>query len=320
MSGGEGMAGKWPEVDAKVHGRQFVFVVGAPRSGTTWLHKMIAAHPAVASVPHELTLFSKYLAPAVQRFNEEQAARDQGRWQQGLPVLFTPEEFQAFLLGVVATVYGRVLEQNPAATHIIDKHPHYAGHLPLIDRLVPGCKVVHIVRDGRDAVLSTLGTKRRVGFGVNRIEHAAHIWRERVRKARRDGSALGGDRYLELHYETAVNDPVAALRRVFGFLGLSASDAEVHGIASAFAMEKRPLSFTAKRAVSTGDWKGAMRLRDRYVMDRLAGGLLCELGYARPGWWASSPLDRLRMWLWTAGRRMAAAIEGARRPFDHRRA
>src|SRR5438876_565526 len=37
-----------------------VFVVGAPRSGTTWLQTMLAAHPEVAS-PQETYIFSAYV-------------------------------------------------------------------------------------------------------------------------------------------------------------------------------------------------------------------------------------------------------------------
>ena len=39
-----------------------VLLVGAPRSGTTWLQTMLGAHPDVVT-PQETDLFSRYLAP-----------------------------------------------------------------------------------------------------------------------------------------------------------------------------------------------------------------------------------------------------------------
>lgn len=37
--------------------KQFLFIVGAPRSGTTWLFEMLSEHPSVVSLKKELTLF-----------------------------------------------------------------------------------------------------------------------------------------------------------------------------------------------------------------------------------------------------------------------
>ncbi|MBK6409422.1 MAG: sulfotransferase [Flavobacteriales bacterium] len=62
--------------------KQFLFVVGAPRSGTTWLHHMLAEHPDVASMEPELTVFS-YLHLWEQRFQREKTRQEQGLWRQG---------------------------------------------------------------------------------------------------------------------------------------------------------------------------------------------------------------------------------------------
>ena len=290
--------------------KQLVIIVGAPRSCTTWLHRMIGAHPAVAALPQELTLFSKYLAPAVRHFSEEAAHRDAGRWEQGLPMLFSEAEFEGGLRSVVEAVYARVLARNPSATHILDKHPHYAGHLPLIGRLLPGCKVLHIIRDGREAASSSMSTKRRIGFGEAAISGAARTWRDRVRKARQDGPALGEGRYLELRFEELKREPASGLESVMSFCGVPASHAEVERIAEEFSMARKPLSRTEKR-VDEGDGPPvAMDLRQRYVMDRIAGDLLRELGYAREGWWAQGPADRARAYIWRLRERLVASALG----------
>lgn len=39
-----------------------IFIVGAPRSGTTWLQLMLARHPAISTC-QETHLFSSYLGP-----------------------------------------------------------------------------------------------------------------------------------------------------------------------------------------------------------------------------------------------------------------
>src|SRR5947208_10995760 len=47
----------------------FVFIVGAQRSGTTWLQRLLASHPAIAG-GQESHLFSGYLAPLWQRWRQ----------------------------------------------------------------------------------------------------------------------------------------------------------------------------------------------------------------------------------------------------------
>src|SRR5437773_700229 len=57
-------------VDSPLRGR-LIFSVGARRSGTYWLQRIIAAHPLVAEVPSETHLFSHGIAPLMERFQHE---------------------------------------------------------------------------------------------------------------------------------------------------------------------------------------------------------------------------------------------------------
>ena len=49
---------------------QFVFIIGAPRSGTTWLQTMLAAHPSVCTSV-ELTLFDKYITSWIEIWDKK---------------------------------------------------------------------------------------------------------------------------------------------------------------------------------------------------------------------------------------------------------
>jgi len=51
-----------PVIDEEVLRKEFLFIVGSPRSGTTWLQLMLGSHPSVCATA-ELTLYDKYLAP-----------------------------------------------------------------------------------------------------------------------------------------------------------------------------------------------------------------------------------------------------------------
>ncbi len=288
--------------------KQFVFIVGAPRSGTTWLERMVGGHPMVASIPHELTLFSKYFAGPTRFFERETLHRDKGDWEQGLPMLFTQDEFDEGLRRITEVVYSRVLAQRPVATHILDKHPHYARCLPLIDRILPTSRIIHLIRDGRDVAVSTMSTKRRLGHGQADIIGASRVWHECITAAQAHGQVLGEARYLEVRYEELVSDTVVQLGRIFQFCGLDHGPELVGDIARTNSIENRQFSRGESRSReevlrAASSATRNLGLRQRYLMERSVGQLLVRLGYTQPGWWALGPLDRWKMALWSVQQR-----------------
>ena len=48
--------------------QSLVLIVGAQRSGTTWVQRLLASHPAIVS-GQESHLFSSYLGPMWQRWH-----------------------------------------------------------------------------------------------------------------------------------------------------------------------------------------------------------------------------------------------------------
>ncbi|MCI1752570.1 MAG: sulfotransferase [Flavobacteriales bacterium] len=280
--------------------KQYVFVVGAPRSGTTWLHRMLAEHPSVASINAELTLFSSYLAPVVKRFKDETFHRDRGHWDQGLPMLFSQQEFDSAIRSVTGMTYARVLNKNPAASHILDKHPAYSLHIPLIDQLLPNSRFIHIIRDGREVVVSMMSAKRRLGFGEGDVRGASLDWANHIRQARAEGSKLGASRYMEVSYEALMETRGSLLKDVFDFAGLPLTDTEIGQIASKHAIDNQQVSggdaaLNKLRKIPGAIWRSKLTLQERWTLDELVGDLLFELEQARPGWWALNASERRTM-------------------------
>ena len=280
--------------------KQFVFVIGAPRSGTTWLVRMLTEHRSVASIPKELTIFSRYMAPWVEQYEMELAHHEQGKWSMGMPMLFDRQQFDALLRDLLDRFYGKVLGTNPAATHIVDKHPYYSQHLPVIDRSLPEAKFIHIIRDGREVAVSMMSASRRIGFGAREIKGAATNWFQCVTQARRYGAQLGPQRYMEIRYEALRKDPVKELERVFAFCGLELEGGEVERLADEYHISRKQVSsgdasLNALRDKPGAIWKKKLDLEQRYLFDRYAGHLLRELGYANGNWWAFKAGDRLKM-------------------------
>lgn len=284
--------------EGHLDGNRCVFVIGAPRSGTTWLQRMIESHPDVASVPFELTVFSRYLAPLVKGYELEETALKEGRWRQGLAALYERPEFDEFVRQGIDTVYAKVLSARPEATILLDKHPGYCHHLHLIERYLPGSRFIHIIRDGREVAVSMLSAQKRMGFGADTIQGCAVEWRTSIADARTHGQRIGNERYLEIRYEDLVERTQEGLSDIFTFCGLEASAAWLAEVASNNHISEKAVSrgdpeMQRLRSNSGRSWPTKLDLKQRYLFHRSAGELLIELGYAEARWWALKVTDRL---------------------------
>jgi uncharacterized membrane protein YkvA (DUF1232 family) len=117
------------------------------------------------------------------------------------------------------------------------------GHaLPVISRLFPDARVIHLIRDGRDVAFSPFVAPkhaywRKIYFGAGDLrswrglpmtqrayrKHGpmfnAARWANSVTLGRAHGAMLG-ERYCEVRYEDLVADPTATGARIALFLGL----------------------------------------------------------------------------------------------------
>jgi len=190
----------------------YLFVVGAARSGTTLLQRMLDAHPMIAVVNETYWLPRKYrertgltrdglVTPALfpllldspkfgrMGFGESDLRRIAG---DGAPCRYT--DFVARLFDEYARRHGKQLAG--------DKSPGYVRRMAQLHELWPRAKFVHIIRDPRDVCLSLLdwpGGERTAGqFGtwqLDRTVSSALYWRYSVALGREAGMMLGpGDR------------------------------------------------------------------------------------------------------------------------------
>jgi hypothetical protein len=282
---------------------QFLFIIGSPRSGTTWLQTMIGAHPLVCTTV-ELRLYSQYTAPWIKAWKEEAANIVQGRWHQGLPFLWSEDEFYRFLRGFLKKVYEKVIATNPEATHILDKHPGYSLYVEDIQRLLPRARFIHVIRDGRDVAVSMVAARKQVGFGTATIQDSAAAWKEHVRAAQK--ARQYQDRYMEVRYEDLFTAGADILKSVFDFCGLPATVERVTGIVNAHQFkqmkaERRSADKRVRvnqahyRKGRVGSWREELGPFQRYIFNEIAGDLLRELGYAEDGWWADSRKQKLTL-------------------------
>lgn len=308
-------------------GKNLVFIVGAPRSGTTWLQRSMGAHPDVVTT-QETALLDRYVAPLLDSW-VEQLPQDLEAWRRrrhrGLPAVLTTDELEEHVVGLARLVYGKALGLKPGARVAMDKNPDHALHTHLIRRLFPDAAVLHIVRDGRDVAASMVTASKTWGreWAPSQVGFAAQAWRTYVEGA---ASAEGSGRYLQVRYEDLVADPVSGLRTCFAFADVPASEQECAALANRFSRSSTEESMVwsgevVRRLGATpiepegffgagrdAGWRSTWDARDRLAFDTVAGGLLRHLGYVDDEDWVG--VTALRR---TSAAQAARAREAARR-------
>ncbi len=244
-----------------------IFNVGARRSGTYWLQRIVCAHPSVAEVPSETYVFSHGIAPLMERFqHEERGSQEVGR------VYADRERLLAAIRGLCDTVFGEFAQAGER--HVAERTPWHVHHLPLIAEVYADARFVHIVRDGRDVVRSVVAQP----WPPHTVPEAAEEWRAAV-EAGRAAAPLLGDRLLEVRYEDLLADPVPAIERLYTHLGLEGGRDDALAAAGLETNLGPP-----DIRVGAGKWREGWRRRDLREFEQVAGRLARELGYAQgPG-------------------------------------
>ncbi len=276
------------------------FLIGAQRSGTSWLQRLLAAHPRVVS-GQESHLFSAYLAPMWQRWQREETMRAEGGRTIGLGCYLTREQFVAQLRQFAAAVLGGLYGAKPGATLLLEKTPDHALHLPLIRTLFPDAPVIHLVRDGRDVVASLLAAGRQDwgrSWTPPTARQAAARWVHWLDAVRRDATPP----FLQVRFEDLLADAPAVLRRVCDFLGLPLSRPEAEDICRRFEFAGCVAGTAAESLVLRGEcagaaaaeppeffrqgaagaWRTDLAAEQQRAVEEVAGRWLTELGYREP--------------------------------------
>ncbi|HJU83532.1 MAG TPA: sulfotransferase [Holophagaceae bacterium] len=271
------------------------FLTGAPKSGTTWLGKLLDAHPEItcrgeACVHH----FGLRMVEASKSYNDLLAKRRE--------VITDSNDFPPMKWADVMALMRHFIElrleaiadpAKPGLRFLGEKDPEHGMHLKVLNDLFPEGKVIHIIRDGRAVFVSAWHHNvrsqdpnlKRLGFD-DFLDITAMEWADRVQRAREAGKLLG-DRYFELRYEDLAAEPEHWAGRVFDFLGARADAATVKACVESASFEKlsrgrKPghedkASFFRKGVPD--DWKNELSPAQVQRFGGLAGPVLMALGY-----------------------------------------
>jgi hypothetical protein len=254
-----------------------VFIIGAARSGTTFLGDCIGRIP-------EITYH-----------HEPPATKAAGRYvYEGLWGHRRSRWFYRLVYAWMVRV------ERDGDLRFSEKTPTNIFLIPFLSRAFPDSQFIHIIRDGRDAASSHMhkpwlraedawsGEREPGGYlhgpwpkfwveperreefiRTSDARRMAWAWRRYTETGLQEGTSLGPERYHELRYEDLVRRPIDEGERILDFLGIDRKRSRDTFISATMRADDS----------SVGTWRNTFYPSELAEIDAEAGDLLRQLGY-----------------------------------------
>jgi sulfotransferase family protein len=277
-----------------------LFLVGSPRSGTTWLQAMLSSHRSIYTGPE--TFFFSTFAEA-----EKEYLRPKER-RIGLAEYLGKDDFYRLIREVFWFSISALPEPAAETKYFLEKTTNHCMCAEFILRTFPKARFIHIIRDPRAVVASILRASKSWGktWAPQTARDATKMWSRVFLSGKRIKDLVANpDQYVEVRYEDLRTDPSRHLSSLFHWLGVETCAKVIGDIIELNALEKMKgqdeqfpsIPVTASSAVipvaetpyPEGFFGPApvraeaieLSLLQRATVENLVGDLLADCGYRK---------------------------------------
>lgn len=269
-----------------------IFIFGSARSGTSLLSRIINSHPKI-SVPFESHLYDtfipwiKYYGDLAIEKNREQLIDDilntecMRDWSPKPDRNRILSEISDYTFGGVVDGLIRSWTLDQGKQRWGEKTPWHAYFWRDIISDFPNCKIIHIVRDGRDSSLSWKNAR----FGPKHYYYLAKKWVQYLQTIDELKAEVDSDSFFEIRYEDLLIDPAQKSQEICNFIGEEFSERmlDFHTNSNPYPTDKANLKNLSQPIISSNSnkWKSHLSPRDLRVFEAIAGNYLESYGYER---------------------------------------
>jgi Sulfotransferase family len=289
---------------ADYQGQNLVFVVGSPRSGTSWLQRMLSFHPKVRAGTESM-VFYNYVGPQLRAWRNEMRILQKGRDRiNGLAAYFRDQEYREILREYMLSLLTPMIANLGPGEVFVEKTPGHAIFIGEIIEMLPKCRIVHIMRDARDVVASMVaaGDSWAKGSFPTTTTAAALMWVEHVESVRKAVKRVPRGQFYELTYERLFYNTAELLNDVWRFIGVQSDLEEATSVAKAntaeelrrdgafnfpiggeIALRSGPVAKVPQGFINSpepGRWKRDLSAFDKVRVWRVARKTMRSVGYA----------------------------------------
>lgn len=279
------------------------FVLGMPRSGTTWVQRILHSHSEVCcrGESHFVDMFFSNMQKAYHDYNNKVKLqggaiahlRKYGGHVDELG--YSNTDLQLLLYYGIYLMLAKWVDSESIKA-VGEKTPDNILSMNLLSTLFPEAKFLHVIRDGRDCAVSgwyfnlsgVEENKTVVDSFDGYVERFLNNWSAGIQFARKTGERIP-DRYLEVRYEQLIENPRVEMTRIFEHLDVDASSSAIDRCVEANTFlalsngrsqgDEDTGSFFRKGVA--GDWRNRFSEQQSQSAWRIAGDRLLSLGYAR---------------------------------------
>jgi LPS sulfotransferase NodH len=255
--------------------RSPLFVVGCPRSGTTFLSSLL--RDSSYGAPFESQFIIKYFhrlpyfeplddlgnfSQLLRAILRERAIR-QRRVDLDPTKVFADLDEKSYPAVVDAICFEISRQRNEDVRSWGDKTPEYTLYLESLLSLFPDSRFIYLTRDGRDVALSLM----KKSWGPSNVYGCALMWKDYIEQKVGFRSLETAGRALFVRYETLLQDPAAEIVRIYRYLDEPCPESELERLAA-----------TTNRS-NFDKWKHEMAESQRETFERVAADTLRGEGY-----------------------------------------